>query len=169
MAPSPKAAIISTASIVVSVAVLYHLLKPKETPLAKQVEKSVEKQEEKKEEEDLKPAHPKPVTEKAFSLKTRKAVDEDALLTAEDNEEKVAKMPEDCSTKRRACKNCVCGRAEAEAKAEAEGAEFQPPPGGCGNCAKGDAFRCAGCPMRGKPAWNADEQGKVLIDLTDDV
>ena len=27
----------------------------------------------------------------------------------------------------------------------------------CGNCHKGDAFRCAGCPFLGKPAYDSSE------------
>ena len=128
-------------------------------------------------------------TEKAFSLKTRAVVDEDALLTEEDKAPKQAKAAEDCTTRKRACKNCVCGRAQLEAKEAAdadtaakEGGKVTvsldddaddrsgaaPPSGGCGNCARGDAFRCAGCPYLGKPAWNADADGKVKLDLADD-
>lgn len=117
-------------------------------------------------------------SEQVFSIKSRKPiVDEDDLLTEEDKQQKVAsKAAEggDCSTRRRACKNCVCGRAELEQKLEAEGknpedAAFEAPAGGCGSCSKGDAFRCATCPFRGKPAWNKDEDGKVQLNLTDDI
>lgn len=112
-------------------------------------------------------------TEQSFSLKTRKPVDEDSLLTEEDKAEKVANKAEDCTSRRRACKNCVCGRAEAEQKMEAEGVKIDmmdgPPAGGCGNCSRGDAFRCAGCPYLGKAAWNSDAQGTVKLTLTDDI
>ena len=126
------------------------------------------------------------VSQEVFSIKTKKpirvddAVDEDALLTDADKQAKVARKEEgDCTTRRRACKNCVCGRAEQEAQMAKEGkitldaddddgAAFQPPPGGCGSCAKGDAFRCASCPYLGKPAWNSGEGGKVTVNLTDD-
>ncbi len=115
-----------------------------------------------------------------YSIKTRKAVQpaqvaEDDLLTEEDKAPKVARTSDsngDCSTRRKACKNCVCGRAELEAKAEAEGKTLEtggPPPGGCGNCSRGDAFRCAGCPYRGTPGWNVAEGGKVQLTLTDDI
>lgn len=117
-------------------------------------------------------------TAQSFSIKTRKPVDEDALLTEEDRAEKVAdkEAEGDCSTRRRACKNCVCGRAEVEKQMEAQGIKLDdvapsgPPAGGCGNCSRGDAFRCAGCPYLGKPAWNADAAtGKVQLNLTDDI
>ncbi|CAG9568957.1 conserved hypothetical protein [Leishmania major strain Friedlin] len=110
---------------------------------------------------------PAPSTQ-AFSLKTRQPIpDEDALLTEEDRILKQATKGEDCTTRRRACKNCVCGRAELERKLEAE--VLTMPPGGCGNCSKGDAFRCAGCPFLGQPAFDATEDGKVKLNLTDDV
>jgi hypothetical protein len=111
-------------------------------------------------------------TEKAFSLKSKKPIDDDELLTEEDRQPKAAtQKAEDCSARRRACKNCVCGRAEVERKLEAEGKlldDSAMPPGGCGNCSRGDAFRCATCPFNGKPAWNA-EDGKVKLALTDDI
>ncbi|EAN91028.1 hypothetical protein C3747_220g238c [Trypanosoma cruzi] len=108
----------------------------------------------------------------AFSLKTRQAVDEDALLTEEDRVVKEATKGEDCTTRRRACKNCTCGRAELERKMLAEGKKVempQMPAGGCGNCAKGDAFRCATCPFLGQPAFDNTSDGKVKLNLTDDI
>jgi hypothetical protein len=118
-------------------------------------------------------------SQQAFSLKSRKMVvdtiDDDALLTEEDKAPKTAKVAADCTTRRRACKNCVCGRAEEERRAEAAGVvlvdnddDDGPPAGGCGNCSKGDAFRCAGCPYNGTSAWNNDADGKVKLNLMDD-
>ena len=113
-------------------------------------------------------------------------VDEDDLL-AEEGAGVLAPPPavdaaaraaaaDDCGG-RKACDNCTCGRAEKEAMERAGGAaagpadENQPkqvPSSSCGNCAKGDAFRCAGCPFLGKPAFKPGEEHLVL-DLADDL
>ncbi|KAI8393323.1 cytokine-induced anti-apoptosis inhibitor 1, Fe-S biogenesis-domain-containing protein [Radiomyces spectabilis] len=85
--------------------------------------------------------------------------------------------PDDCEMtdgRRKACKNCTCGRAEAESgnnvvsldlmddiAEDDEIVEVDPTPkktGGCGSCALGDAFRCSTCPYLGMPAFNAGEK-----------
>eukprot|EP00667_Euglena_gracilis_P033670 EG_transcript_55577 len=108
------------------------------------------------------------VSTQVYSLKTRKPIvnddliDEDALLTKEDVAAK-AKEEGGCATRKKACKNCTCGRAELEA----QGGEMKPedmPAGGCGSCAKGDAFRCATCPFLGKPAWSTGPTVKVGLE-----
>ncbi|KAH8054043.1 metallo-sulfur cluster assembly [Aureococcus anophagefferens] len=70
------------------------------------------------------------------------------------------------------CANCSCGRREAlDAENASKAAAGAPPPAtsACGNCGKGDAFRCAGCPHLGKPAFKENEPaGKLVLDLTDD-
>ena len=113
-------------------------------------------------------------------------VDEDDLL-AEEGAGVLAPPPavdaaaraaaaDDCGG-RKACDDCTCGRAEKEAMERAGGAatgpadENQPKQvtsSSCGNCAKGDAFRCAGCPFLGKPALKPGEEHLVL-DLADDL
>jgi hypothetical protein len=106
-------------------------------------------------------------------------IDEDALLADTNNGmlappptidiEARAKASDDCGG-RKACDNCSCGRAEMERGEEKKEQEGGVPPhkSECGNCAKGDAFRCAGCPYLGKPAFKEGEEHLVL-DLTDDV
>lgn len=92
---------------------------------------------------------------------TTELVDEAGLL-----KDDVANAPTfDCGTgtgPRKACKNCTCGLAQQE-QAAAE-ANAPAPTGGCGNCALGDAFRCATCPSLGLPAWKS-EGDKVKLDL----
>lgn len=73
---------------------------------------------------------------------------------------------------RRACKNCSCGLKEEEDAAIEAGIKLDPSDvkSACGNCSKGDAFRCAGCPSRGKPAWNVDDNSnKVMLNMDDDI
>ena len=80
-----------------------------------------------------------------------------------------------CKPKRKACKNCSCGRAEVEAEEEAgkraamteeKKEEFKS---SCGNCYLGDAYRCAGCPMLGQPAQAPPGSTTVKLDLTSDI
>ncbi|OBZ85896.1 Anamorsin [Choanephora cucurbitarum] len=102
--------------------------------------------------------------------------DEDALLDEADKIKPTKASltkPDDCELtdgRRKACKNCTCGRAEEEANVvsldlmddiEDDIVEVDPTPkktGGCGSCALGDAFRCSTCPYLGMPAFNAGEK-----------
>jgi hypothetical protein len=91
--------------------------------------------------------------------------DEDVLLELAGPVEQPPTQKEGgCATKKRACANCSCGRKEME-DAEDNGTprpqltdeELANMKSSCGNCHKGDAFRCAGCPFLGKPAYNKGE------------
>ena len=99
-------------------------------------------------------------------------IDENDLT---DDIEIVAK-PSDCGIddpnaiigKKRACKNCSCGLKEMEIEAEKAGIVLaEVPKSGCGSCAKGDAFRCAGCPFLGKPAFEPGQE-KLILSMGDD-
>jgi anamorsin len=83
----------------------------------------------------------------------------------------IAEKPADCGVdaptgvpgKKRACKNCSCGLKEIEAEAEKAGVVLADvPKSGCGSCSKGDAFRCAGCPFLGKPAFEPGNEKLIL-------
>lgn len=104
--------------------------------------------------------------------------DEDALLDEVDKvkpSKESLTRPDDCELtdgKRKACKNCTCGRAEEEANGvvsldmmddynqEDEIVEVDPTPKktGCGSCTLGDAFRCSTCPYLGMPAFSAGDK-----------
>jgi len=112
-----------------------------------------------------------PVTLKKVTLEDSDLIDEDGLLEegsgllapppAISEASKAAK--DDCGG-RKACDDCTCGRAELEA---GEKPKKEIKTSSCGNCAKGDAFRCASCPYLGLPAFKPGEEHLVL-DLKDD-
>lgn len=96
-------------------------------------------------------------------------IDDEELLTEDDKIRPVVAKSDDCEVGagRKACKNCSCGRAEAEAAGEKvvlTPEMLENPVSSCGNCSLGDAFRCAGCPYKGLPAF---EPGK-RIELSKD-
>jgi hypothetical protein len=117
-----------------------------------------------------------------ISLKKRIAVDwsnnnNDELMDSSDllSEQDLIKPDlssvSDCKTAKKACANCSCGRAEMETqdsiKKQKVTLEMLENPGvgsSCGSCGLGDAFRCAGCPYAGLPAFKEGEK----IVLPDD-
>lgn len=104
-------------------------------------------------------------------------IDEDALLTEKDKAKPTEGEGVGCPPTRKPCKDCTCGRKEEEEmKENATPAssvvkmDLENDPNdetfksACGNCALGDAFRCAGCPYLGQPAFKEnDEENKVVM------
>ncbi|XP_068646965.1 anamorsin homolog [Aristolochia californica] len=90
-------------------------------------------------------------------------IDEDSLLTEEDMKKPQLPVVGDCEvgSTRKACKDCTCGRAEAEEKTIKIGLteeQMNNPQSACGSCGLGDAFRCGGCPYRGLPPFKMGEK-----------
>ena len=99
-------------------------------------------------------------------------MDEDALLEESDfTKPKPATQSECGSTTKKACKNCNCGLAEAQAAEEEKSSKKKvktaPVTSSCGNCYLGDAFRCSSCPYLGMPAFKPGET--VKLSLKDDI
>lgn len=78
---------------------------------------------------------------------------------------------------KRACANCTCGLAEQEqlesnhnvsGDKSIVAAAAATTKSACGNCYKGDAFRCGGCPFLGKPAFEPGHE-KLVLSLSDDM
>lgn len=103
-------------------------------------------------------------------------IDESTLLTEDDIvkpsvDSLRANKSSGCETKRKACKNCSCGRAEMEANAvKINGSDTMDalPKSSCGSCYLGDAFRCSSCPYRGMPAFKPGEKVKISSSFMED-
>jgi hypothetical protein len=60
------------------------------------------------------------------------------------------------------CENCTCGLKEIyEASLNGGSSEAVQVESNCGKCYLGDAFRCAGCPFRGQPAFEPGDKLKL--------
>ncbi|KAG1671568.1 hypothetical protein FOA52_011291 [Chlamydomonas sp. UWO 241] len=99
-------------------------------------------------------------------------VDDEELLTEDDKRPAAPPTESDCNVGagKKACKNCSCGRADAEAARDTKVALTQdmldnPVESACGSCGLGDAFRCASCPYRGVPAFTAGKKIMLGADL----
>ncbi len=91
--------------------------------------------------------------------------DEDALLDKSDLV--IPDTKPGCAPKKKACKDCTCGRAEEESKAAENITIVESKTSSCGSCYLGDAFRCSSCPYLGLPAFKPGD--KVVLDLKDDL
>ena len=110
-------------------------------------------------------------------------IDEDALLTEKDKAKPTAEDGVGCPPTRKPCKDCTCGRKEEEEMKEnatpgtttssVVKMDLENDPNdetfksACGNCALGDAFRCAGCPYLGQPAFKENDGENKVVMLDD--
>jgi len=93
-------------------------------------------------------------------------VDESLLL--DDALTLPSKKESGCGTKdkggvRKPCKNCTCGLRDMDGKPAVSDEELKNVKSSCGNCHKGDAFRCASCPFLGKPAYKPGEKVELML------
>ncbi|VDN02441.1 unnamed protein product [Thelazia callipaeda] len=97
-------------------------------------------------------------------------INEDLLLQEEDYSKPVNTLKANCDpsnelNKRKPCKNCTCGLAE---MVETDKVSTQMIKSSCGNCGRGDAFRCSTCPYWGLPPFKYGEEGKIKLRTVDD-
>jgi len=99
-------------------------------------------------------------------------LNEDDLLETEDLK-LPSKQADDCefdgNGKAKACKDCTCGRAEADFEASAPAVPLERKPAAtvksaCGSCYLGDAFRCPTCPSLGLPAYKPGDTVKLSLN-----
>lgn len=102
-------------------------------------------------------------------------IDESALLNTDINipiSKSTGECGEEVMGKKRACKNCTCGLAENESAKEIENMTIEEKvskSSSCGNCYKGDAYRCGSCPFLGMPAFEPGNEKVVLSMGVDDI
>ncbi len=89
------------------------------------------------------------------AIQRDKEIDDDELIKDEDRQKKV--VIKDDSKPRRSCANCTCGKATKAVVKESA----------CGNCYKGDLFRCEGCPSFGLPPYKPGDE--VTFNGDDDL
>ena len=93
-------------------------------------------------------------------------INEDDLLDSATNTEKeVVKTFAGCDDRVMAakpCENCTCGKKELyEGNITVKDLENGNVQSDCGKCYLGDAFRCASCPFKGKPAFAPGDKVKL--------
>lgn len=111
----------------------------------------------------------KKLLEGALKVKNKRKIDDDMLDLDDDITCKNNQVHPSNTVKTRSCENCVCGRDKNKPKISKEELSKKTQKeikdlaqSGCGNCTRGDAFRCSGCPFYGLPAF--DEGDEVFFD-----
>lgn len=101
-------------------------------------------------------------------------INEDELMkNSEQNADKTVQKLCDINDKMvgaKPCANCSCGLAEmvegnttkALTAEQVKNLENGNTESACGKCYLGDAFRCAACPFRGKPAFEKGDKVKLV-------
>ncbi|GJQ14141.1 hypothetical protein GpartN1_g5932.t1 [Galdieria partita] len=98
-------------------------------------------------------------------------VDENTLVEMDEAVESVWKKS-GCAVGRKPCANCTCGKAERSGdsvKVAAASLAETTPNSACGNCYRGDAFRCANCPYLGLPPFKPGEKVALSSQLQADI
>lgn len=110
----------------------------------------------------------KKLLEGALKVKNRRTNDDEQELFEEDSAGNTLNR-RNAPRKKRACENCVCGRAEGKKKLDPDDLKKMNKDeikklanAGCGGCKMGDAFRCGDCPFYGLPAF--EEGDEVFFD-----
>ena len=92
-------------------------------------------------------------------------INEDDLLDSAANTQEVVKTFAGCDDRvmsAKPCENCTCGKKELfEGKISVKDLENGNVQSDCGKCYLGDAFRCASCPFKGKPAFAPGDKVKL--------
>ena len=92
-------------------------------------------------------------------------INEDSLMQDESNLEAITSKfaaDSDRIMPGKPCDNCNCGAKEIyEGTVTKDQLETGQVESSCGSCYLGDAFRCAGCPFRGKPAFEPGDKVKL--------
>ena len=93
-------------------------------------------------------------------------INEDSLMGDETKEKAMTtQFAGDCDRimPGKACADCTCGLKEIlEGNVTKDQLETGQVESSCGSCYLGDAFRCAGCPFRGQPAFEPGEKVKIV-------
>ncbi|GJD05672.1 Anamorsin [Galdieria sulphuraria] len=98
-------------------------------------------------------------------------VDENSLVEMDETLEGVGQKSA-CAVGRKPCANCTCGKAEKlenSVKIATYSLTETAPSSACGNCYRGDAFRCAGCPYLGLPPFKPGEKVALSSQLQADI
>ena len=91
-------------------------------------------------------------------------INEDDLMNGQDESKVIAEAQGNCDRimPGKPCANCTCGKAEyQESQAGIDKLEMGQVESDCGKCYLGDAFRCASCPYKGQPAFEAGDKVKL--------
>jgi len=93
-------------------------------------------------------------------------IDTNNLFDNDENKTKNIKCDATNKRTRKKCKNCTCGNNLDIDTNDTTKTDLQSFRSACGNCFRGDEFRCTNCPHLGMPAFILND--RVIINTNDD-